>query len=168
MTAAPIDRRPARFSGALAVGAAIIAVVAAGRYSVAGGAAGLTGLVALAAGLRVGRRVGVSVGAVGLVAGVVYGGVLGGRPLVLLVGVAAAAIAWDAGGTAVDVGAQLGREADTVRVELVHAAGSLAVGAATIGVGYAVYLTASGGQPMAALLLLLVAVVLLLATLDRT
>ena len=168
MNPTPIDRRPARFSSALAVGAAIVAVVAAGRYSVAGAAAGLAGLLFLASGLAVGRQVGVSVGAVGLFAGVVYGGVLGAHPVVLLVGVAATVVAWDAGGTAIDVGAQLGREADTARVELVHAAGSLAVGTATIGVGYGVYLTAGGGQPTAALLLLLVAVVLLLATLDRT
>jgi hypothetical protein len=61
--------------------------------------------------------------------------------------------------------AQLGREADTRRVEVVHLVGSAAVAAAAATVGYGVYLTAGGGQPVAALLLLLLAGVILLVTL---
>ena len=167
MRTEPIERRPTRASSWLGIGAGVVAVASAGLYSVLGGALGLLGLAVVAGGLHTGSRRLVSIGTAGTFAGVISAGVGGAPAAVLLVGVAASVVGWDAAGTAIDLGAQLGREADTVRLEAVHAAGSTVAGTAAAGVGYAVYLTAAGGQPMTALLLLLAAGVLLLATLDR-
>lgn len=164
----PIERKPATVSRQLGTAAAVVAVAAAARYSLGGAAAGLLGLAVFLAGVVVGTRRAVSIGAAGLLSGVLYAGVVGAHPVALLVGVGASVFAWDAGGTAIDLGAQLGREADTVKLEAVHAAGSLVVGTAAAAVGYAVFLTAAGGQPVAALFLLLLAGVLLLSTLDRS
>lgn len=167
MRTEPIERRPSRRSGGFGVAAGVVAVAAAGLYSATGGAAALVGLAVLAGGLFAGSRRLASMGSAGTLVGVLYAGVAGAPAVALLVGVAATVIAWDAAGSAIDLGAQLGREADTARLEVVHAGGSLVVGTASAGVGYAVYLTAAGGQPMAALLLLLVAGVLLLAAFER-
>lgn len=166
MRTTPVERGPSRVTAALGVAAGVLALVAAGTYSVLGAGLAGAGLVVLLGGLGVGSRRAISIGATGLLAGVLTAGVAGTPASVLLVGVGATVFAWDAGGFAVDLGAQLGREADTRRVEFVHAAGSAAVAVAAAGVGYGVYLTAAGGQPVAALLFLLLAGVLLLATLD--
>lgn len=166
MRTEPIDRSPARVSGRLGVGAGVIALAVAGAYASTAAVVAAGGLVGLVGGVLVGRRRLVSVGAAALLSGVLLSGTAGAPALPLLVGVGATVLAWDLGGTAIDVGAQLGREADTVRLEVVHAVASAAVATAAAGVGYGVYLTAVGGQPMAALLLLLLAGVLLLATLD--
>lgn len=167
VTVEPIERRPTRTSGRFGVGVGFVAVAAAGLYSIVGGGVALLGVATLAGGLFAGSRRLATTGSAATLVGVLYAGVAGASAVALLVGVAATVIAWDAAGTAIDLGAQLGREADTARLEAIHAAGSLVAGTATAGVGYAVYLIAAGGQPTTALLLLLVAAVLLLATLDR-
>jgi len=141
--------------------AAISALPTAGRF------AGLAGLVVLAVGCWRGRHWAVSAGAAGLLAGVFVAGLDGAPVVAVVVGVGATVLAWDAGGTAIDLGAQLGREAPTARLEAVHAAGSLVVAAAAGGLGAAVYLVAGGGRPMAGLALLLVAGVALVVALDR-
>jgi len=161
-----VERRPARLSGALGVGAALLAVLATAAYSTTAGLAGLAGLLVLLTGVVAGVRRGVTLGAVVLLVGVLYAGLAGMPAAVLLVGVGATVLAWDLGGFAIDLGAQLGREANTRRVEAVHATASAAVAAAAAGVGYGVYLVATAGQPTLALLLLLLAGVLLAATLE--
>lgn len=166
MRAEPVERRPAGLSRALGIGAGALAVAAAGAYSVTAGAAAVTGIVVLAGGLAVGTRRAVTAGAAVLLGAVLAAGVEGAPAAALLVGVGATVFAWDAGGFAVDLGAQLGREAETARLEVLHAAATAAVVLGTAGVGYGVYRSAAGGQPVAALLLLLVAGVVLAATLD--
>jgi hypothetical protein len=83
-----------------------------------------------------------------------------------LAGVAFAVLAWDAGWNAIGVGAQLGREADTVRLEAAHLAASTAVGVAVLGVGFGLYRVGTGGKPIAVLLLLVIAAVLLVEALS--
>jgi hypothetical protein len=75
-------------------------------------------------------------------------------------------LAWDVGGSAISVGAQLGRDADTVRLEAVHIAASTALGAVVVGVGYGLYRAGPGEQPVVALVLLVVAAVLLVEALS--
>lgn len=164
----PVGRGPAPLSRGVSAAAGLLGVLTAGAYSLAAGAVAAGGLVVLAGGLAVGARRAVTVGGLGLLVGVLVAGVQAAPAAALLVGVAATALAWDAGGYAIDLGAQLGREAATRRVEVVHLAGSAAVAVAAAGVGYGVYHTAGEGQPVAALLLLLLAGVVLLAALERT
>jgi len=72
---------------------------------------------------------------------------------------------WDFGEQAINVGEQLGREADTERLELTHAAASTIIAVAAGGVGYGIYLAGAGNQPMTALVFLLVAAVALTSAL---
>lgn len=158
-----ITRRPPRVSIAVALAAATVAVgIVAAVDSVALGLAAL-GLPAFAYGLFRGSRRGVNAGTAAVLAGVLYAGWVGAGPELLVLGSLAGLFAWDVGGNAVDVGEQLGREASTRRVELVHAAASLAVGSFTVAVGYGVFLAASGGQPVTALVFLLAGAVALVS-----
>ena len=154
-------RRPTRLSGAVAVGAGLVAVSAGGFYSWIALAAGALGLLLVVVGLARAAPVVVSLGAVGLLACGLAAGVRGAPAWATLTSVAATVLAWDAGRTAISVGRQLGREADTRRLELVHAGASAAVAAVTAGVGYGLFRVATGGQPVAALVLFLLAAVLL-------
>ena len=161
-----IDRRPARLSSGVAALAGWLAVVTSGFYSWAALALGGVGVVLLWAGLLRGWRSAVTTGAFGLVLGGVVAGAQHGPVLPVVTSVALAVVAWDVGGTAISVGEQLGRDARTTRIEVVHAAASLAVGAVTAGVGYAVYRFGTGGQPVAAVAFLVLGAVLLIAALE--
>ena len=66
-------------------------------------------------------------------------------------------VAWDAGGTAIDLGKQLGRAAGTTRLELVHAGSTALVGVVTAVGSLAVYQTSLGRSPLTAPMLLLIA-----------
>lgn len=158
-----IDRSPARLSGGLAVGAGGLAVAAAA--SPAAAPFGVAGVVMLLFGVLRGSRRAVTAGALLVFGGVVAAG-LGDAPAAsLLVGTAAAVIAWDLGEHAINVGEQLGRAASTRNGELVHAANSTLVAVASVGLGYGLFLIAAGGQPMTALVVLLGAALLLAAAL---
>lgn len=161
-----IDRRPARLSRGLALAAGLVAVATSGAYAWGALWVGTLGLLVLAVGLVRGRDAAVTLGATGLFVGGVVAGVRGAPAVPVLVAVTASVVAWDAGGTATGVGRQLGRAAETRRLEAVHAGASLAVGAVTAGAGYAVFRTATGGQPAAALLFALLAAALLVVALD--
>lgn len=156
-----IDRSPARLSAGLALLAAFLATVATAALSVLGFLAALVGTVLLASGVLRGRQRGVSLGAAVLLVGVLYAGVVGDAVVPVLVGVVGAALAWDVGSYAIGVGEQLGRAAETARIEVLHAGATLAVGAGVAAIGYAVYLVGGGGQPLSALLGLLVAAIFL-------
>ncbi len=158
-----IDRSPARLSGGLAVGAGGLAVAAA--PSPAAAPFGVAGVVLLLVGVLRGSRRAVTAGALLAFGGVVAAG-LGDAPAAsLLVGTAAAVLAWDLGEQAINVGEQLGRAASTRNGELVHAANSTLVAVAAVGLGYGLFLVASGGQPVTALVVLLGAALLLAAAL---
>ncbi len=146
------------------VGAGVCLLAAALSSPTALSAAGV-GVVVLGVGLLVGGRRAVTAGGVALFAAVVFGGVAGSGPELLLVGLLAAVFAWDVGENAIGLGEQLGRETDTTRVELVHAASTLSVGAVATAVGYGAYRAAGGGQPVTALVFLLLGVVALVAAL---
>lgn len=158
-----IDRSPARLSGGLSLGAGGVAVAAGG--TALGGALGVGGLLLLAVGQLRGTRAAVTAGAWLALAGIVVAGTAGASPAVMLVGTAAAVLAWDFGEQAINLGEQLGRSARTRNAELVHAANSTLVAVAAVAVGYGLFLAGSGGQPVTALVVLLGAALLLAAAL---
>lgn len=160
-----VDHGPARLSGAVSAGVALLTASAVGWYSLEAFGVGAVGAAVLVAGLVIARRTPLVVGAVGLVAGVLLGGIRGAPVWALLVGIAGAIIAWDAADTALVLGRQLCPAARTRRVELVHLSGTLLTASLAAGVGYGVYRVATGGQPVAALLLLLLAGALLVRAL---
>ncbi|MEF8786637.1 MAG: hypothetical protein V5A45_11945 [Haloarculaceae archaeon] len=156
---------PARLSSGLSIGAAGVAAVA--GFGGSGTLLVLTplGVVVLATGLlRRSRRL-LTLGCVLLVAGIVTAGLAGAGPARLVTALAATVVAWDLAEFSIGLGEQLGREAETWRVELLHAGVSILVATAALGVVLGVFVVAEGGQPLAALLFLLVGVMALLATL---
>jgi len=161
-----LDRRPPTLAPVLATLAAGLSVTALG----VGGAplalaAGGVGLVAVAVGAArpIPRLLTVGTGA--LVVAVAAAGVFGASPESLVVATLCALLAWDYGQFGVEVGQQVGRDAETRRLVLTHAATSLLVGVAAITVAYGVFWGASGGQPVTALVFLLLGVVALVAAL---
>ena len=164
--AATVDRRPSRTGAVLALLPALVAALAGGLYTWPGLLAGVAGFLGLVTGLARGSRTAVTLGAAGLFGGAVLAGTEGAPVGPVLVGAVAAVVAWDTATTAVSVGEQLGRAAETRRLEVTHALASAGVGAVTVGLSYGVYLAGACGRPVAALLLLLVAAVLLALALD--
>lgn len=161
MTARPIDRSPTRFGSWVAIVAGGVALVAGGLYSWTGLAVGALGVFLLVAGLVGPHRGAATGGALFLFGGALLAGIRGAPPPATLVAVTATIIAWDAAGRAIDLGAQLGRDAPTRRLEAVHVATTAGVGIATVGVGYGLFSVATGDQPVTALVFLLLAAVLL-------
>lgn len=157
----PIDRAPSRLSAAIAVGAAVVAGGATGIYSVGAASINAVGVGLIIWGVLRACRGATTAGAAVLFGGALVAGVQGVPAGPLLVAVTAAVVAWDAAGTAISVGQQLGRAAVTTRVELAHAAASMSVGVVTASIGYGLFRAATGGQPVTALLFLVIAAVLL-------
>lgn len=162
----PVDRSPVRFSGTVAIASAFAAALAVGVYAPLALAVGVPGVLLLVAGTVRGTRWAVTGGAVVLFGSVLLAGARGAPPLALLVGTVTAVLAWDGAGTAIDLGEQLGRAAPSRRLQAVHLGATALVGLLATIVGYGLYRTATGGQPVAALVFLLVAAVLLTETLS--
>lgn len=134
---------------------------------------GLVGIVLVGVGVLgpyppVSRRL-VSAGLVFVLVGVVLSGLVRGADAAgLLAGAALAVVAWDAGEHAIALGEQLGREARTWPVELVHVASTAIVGAcAAAGALLVAGLVGPRRVPLGGLLVMLAAVVVLLVALHR-
>lgn len=129
----------------------------------------ILGLVVLASGLLAGRRGLVTLGSAGQLVGLFIAGAGASNVTTVrvLVGIAAAVVAWDVGQYAVGLGDQIGRTAPTRRAELVHAGTSLTIAAATAGIAYLLFVVAAGNQPTTALVALLCTAVLLVLVLRK-
>ncbi|WP_435152680.1 DUF7519 family protein [Haladaptatus sp. DFWS20] len=160
-----IDRSPARTSQLLATIAASVALGSSAFLGSVGVTGGVLGLVLVALGVVRGSRKIVTTGSFALLVGVLAGGLGTAPPELLIPGTIATVLAWDFGEQAINVGEQLGREADTQTLELMHAAASTVVAISAGGVGYGIYLLGSGGQPMTALVFLLIAALALTSAL---
>jgi hypothetical protein len=161
----PVDRAPTRLGSGVAVAAASVAALASGLYAWPALAVGAPGLLLVVVAVVRGGRTAATLGAAALVAAGVVAGARGAPVLPVLVAVGGSVLAWDAAGFAIGLGNQLGRDAETTRVEGLHLAASAVVAVATAGVGYGVYRSATGGHPVAALVFLLLGAVLLVEAL---
>ncbi|SIQ88917.1 hypothetical protein SAMN05421858_0703 [Haladaptatus litoreus] len=162
---AEIDRSPARVSQLLAIIAASVALGTSAFFGNVGLVGGALGLVLVALGVVRGSRRLVTSGSFALLAGVLSGGLAAAPPELMIPGTMATVLAWDFGEQAINVGEQLGREADTQTLEIMHAAASTVIAISAGGVGYGMYLLGSGGQPMTALVFLLIAALALTSAL---
>ncbi len=160
-----LTRRPTTLSGSVAVGGAVVAVLAAGIGSVYGLAVGFLGVAVLAFGLSRGRRDAIDIGSLTIFAGVVVSGLQGGSVELTVLATIGAVLAWDLGQDAADLGEQLGRDAETRRLEGVHIVSSLLIGLVAATLGYGVYIFASDGQPVAGVVLLVLAAAFLVVAL---
>jgi hypothetical protein len=167
MTGYELVRRPDRRSAAVS-GVAGSFVVAA---SVAGGplptALAVAGVACLLAGVWLGRVRVVDGGSLVAFAGVVGAALQGAGPLAVLFGVVAAVAAWDSGTNAVVLSEQVGRGADTDRVEVLHALYGAAVGVAGGVVGFLLFQFGPTRRPVTTLFVLLLAAAILVVALNR-
>lgn len=148
-------------SGVLSLAAATagVVVVAVSPYTLAAGVLGLA-LVAVGLGRRSGRAF--SAGAACLFAAVVVTGALGMAPSFVLLAASLVAVSWSVGRNGLTIAAEVGADTPTLRVEAVHAVGTVALLAVGASVGFGVFLVATGGHSALALVALLVGVVALL------
>lgn len=153
-------RRPTAVNASIAGGCALLVVAVCAVASVSAVAVAAGGGLVLVLGLVRGVDEAVDVGCLGLFGGVLAGALAGGSVELTLVGTVATVVAWDLGRSALDLGEQLGREADTARLEAVHAGSSALVGLVTVTAGYGLYALAADGQPVWAVALLLAAAAL--------
>ena len=154
-TPVPVERSPALLSAAVAVVAAAAASVllAVSPLLLLASAVG-TALVVVAV-VRGSRRALVA-GTGSHFAGLLLAGVYGMAPGYVLAAALLVVLAWDVGEYALTIGREVGRAPPTLRVEVVHVAGSVAVYSLAATVGYVLYRSTTGGQPMLTLVALVV------------
>lgn len=155
-----VDRSPARLSAAASLALALASVAVTGAFAWSALALGGLGFAWLLAGLVRGSGRAATAGGVALFAGVLAAGVVGAPGVAVVLGATTAILAWDAAWRAITVGAHLGRDADSGRLQVAGLGASLLAGLAVAGLTYGVYRAASGGQPLVALVFLLVAAAL--------
>lgn len=150
-----ITRKPTR----IATAAALVAVAVAVAIAAASPAApvAVAGAVGIGIGLRRGSDGLVDFGSLGLLGAVVVAG-FSAPPEATLGGVVAVVVAWDLGCAAIALGEQLGREADTARLELRYVCSSLLAGLLAATLAYGAFL-AGGGLPLDAVVVLLIVAV---------
>jgi len=159
-----VTRKPTTLSGGLAMLSAAVVMLLGAGHSVLGFGIGAVGVAALAPAVVVGSRTAADVGGTVLMLSVIATGTAASEAVVLAAAVATV-LAWDLATNAIEMGEQLGREANTDRAELVHAGATLAVGTLTAATAFAVVDLAAGGQPVTALVLLLLAALALASAL---
>lgn len=163
LTTVSVDHSPTRLSTIAAMVAAVVAGLTSAPFALLALPLGLGGIAIIASGLFLeASRFRVTMGAAGLFLSVIVAGAYGIAPALLLVSAAATVLAWNFGLNAISLGEQIGREAETSRNEIVHAASATIVAMLSAGVAYVVYLTAGGGRPVAAVAMLSLALVFLI------
>lgn len=137
------------------------------RLELVPGMVGLVLLVAGVAGLRSRwERHLVTAGTALVLVGVVGSGVsMEADTLTLLAAVVATVVAWDLGEQAINLGEQVGRQAQSRSVEIVHGFGGVVVGAVAVGAALGIEGNAMTGIPLAGLAALLVAALVLMLAL---
>ncbi|WP_290816196.1 hypothetical protein [Halovivax sp.] len=152
--AASISRRPTTVAAGLSVGGAAVVLSLTATGGPLALALAVVGAVCLGLGLHLGRHRVVDLAALILFGAVALTG-LAAPPEATLVAVVAVVVSWDLGCAAITLGAQLGRVAETARLEVRYAASSLGVGlcAATLAYGAFVW---GGGLSLDAVVVLLV------------
>ena len=149
--------RPTIALTSVAVVAGTVAIATGGYGSSRAIGIGTAGMGCLALGLVRGYRLPTDIGFLLMFLGVIDGGIVGGSVELTLLGTVAAVLGWDLANSAIELGEQLGREAQTIRLEMVHTVSTLIVGLCAATIGYLVYLVGIDGIPIGAVVLLVVA-----------
>ncbi|WP_121821959.1 DUF7519 family protein [Halostella salina] len=158
---AEIDRRPPVHSGVAAVVVASLCTAVVGLFSLYATPFAALAIVTATVTTFAGWRRAAALTGVLLFLAAMVAGFLSAPDAVVVVIAGGAVVAWDLLDNAIGLGEQVGREADTSRAELAHAAGSVGVGVVVTVVSYGLYRVSGGGQPLSALVLLLLGVVAL-------
>jgi hypothetical protein len=160
-----ITRKPARLSAVLATVAAAVAVLSTLYGGTVALALAALGLPTLGLALLVGYSRAIDLAGLLLLSGVCYGGIGGAPVAAVLLGIVGSTLAWDLANYAFSVGYQLGREARTERVEVLHAAASTGVGVVSAGVGYVLFRSGAEGLPVTTVAVMLLGALALVAVL---
>jgi len=167
VTGHELTRRPSRRSVAVPAVAGTFAVAAGVATAPLAAVAAAAGVVVLVVGVGTARHRVVDAGGLVALAGFLAGGVGTASALPVVFGATATVVAWDAGDNAISLGRQLGRGADTVRVEVLHVLAGATVGLAGAVLGSVLFLLGPTGQPVTTLFVLLLAAAALVAALNR-
>lgn len=166
-SAVELHRRPSIEWTAVAAGAALFAPGILLLSSPLVAAAAALGAVVLGIGCSRANGTVVDAGAALLFIAVLAASVTGVAVPVTLLAAAATVVAWDLGRSAIGVGRQLGRDADTRRLRWVHVISSSGIGIGAASLGYLVFRSGVGGLSVDAIVLLLVAGGLFVVALGR-
>ena len=162
-----LSRRPARRSAAVPAVVGSFAVAASAAAGVLAAAVTVAGVGVLVTGVLTGSHRIVDGGGFVAFLGLVVGALADASAASVVLGVTASVVAWDAGTNAVSLGRQLGRGADTLRVEALHALTSAGVGIAGAVAGLVLFAVGPTRQPVTTLFVLLLAGAALVAALNR-
>lgn len=154
-------RAPTRIGSGLALLAAVLGAMVGVAFSGPSAVLAVTGMGVLIVGIVLPRPGIITTGAALVASAVFVAGYYGAPASAIMIGTIGAILAWDLAHNAISHGRQVGRDADTVRPELLHAAGSTGVGVVTAVLGYALYGAVTAGQPVTAVALLALASVLI-------
>lgn len=167
MTGYELVRRPSRRSVATAGAAGSFAVVASVPGGPAATAIAFAGVLAVLAGVWTARYRVVDGGGLVAFGGVVVAALSGAGAVPVVFGSVAAVVAWDSATNSVTLAEQVGRGADTARVETLHALFSAAVGVAGGGLAFVLFRVGPTRQPVTTLFVLLLAAAVLVVALNR-
>lgn len=162
------EYQPAGVSTVVAVGASMVATVTLASVWLAASIGAGLGTVLLVAGLIRGSRKLVSVGAGAMLFSLVTAGLADAPVIPVVITAVAVLVAYDAAQYTVQLGKQVGADADTTSTELSHIGVTVAVTVACGTLGIGVFTLAPAQQPGIVLFTLLVAAVLFLSGLALT
>ena len=163
LTRIEIDNRPTVISSWAAVGAAVLAALTSGLFAFLALPLSAGGVGMIAGGLFYAHnRSWVTIGTASLFLGVLVAGGFGAPIELLLISMIGTLLAWDFGQHSISLGRQVGRHSTTRRNEIIHCGASTMVACVAAAIGLAVFLTAGGGRPVAALSMLLLGFLFLL------
>lgn len=160
-----VTRSPTPLGRNISILAALVAVLLPGLYSWTVLGVGALGAAVLLFGVVTGKQGPVTAGAGLLFLGILIAGLDGAPGIALLLGTVATVVAWDSATIAISLGRQLGRDAQTARVELVHCGTTAVVGCGAVGIAYSVFTIADGGGSFSGIAVLLLGTVLVVAAL---
>lgn len=162
-----LTRRPARRSAVVPAVVGTFAVAASAAAGALAAAVTVAGVAVLVGGVLTGNHRVVDAGGFVSFLGFAVGALGDASAAPVVLGVTASVVAWDAGTNAISLGRQLGRGADTIRVETLHALTSAGVGIAGAVVGLLLFAFGPARQPVTTLFVLLLAAGALVAALNR-
>lgn len=156
-----VDNGPLRPLQAVSILSAVVAAATTTPFTTLSLPFGVAGVFVLVGSITVRASVGWLTAGVGLIGtgAIVAGGFGVVPPAVFVLAVGAVAVAWDAGQYGIVLGEQLGRQAPSRRLQLVHVASTVLVVTVAGGVAYFGYLFGSGGRPGAAVALVVLGAV---------
>jgi hypothetical protein len=155
---------PPRLSQGIALAAMLVGIVLTAPFTALSVLFGISGAVIVAAGILYSHSTGwLTLGTGIALLGAVTAGAYGAVPVeFMLIGVTTLIVAWDVGQHGISLGRQIGRQADTRRAELVHAASTVLVIGVFSALAYLVHLSGLRDRPAPAVAVVIIGIVFMM------